>query len=83
MAYGFSGLPVKRSILGRGDETLVCGSCGSTNVVMAGKHGFIKCRDCDDEGHATNREDYEPSESQQGFYTDTRWIRRAITQQTD
>ncbi len=40
------------------DETPVCPCCGTHNIRMAGKHGWIECDDCGEEGHAVQYGDW-------------------------
>ena len=34
------------------DFTLVCQHCGSTNIITAGKHGWVECGECGEIDHA-------------------------------
>lgn len=39
--------------------TPVCEHCGSEKIQMIGKHGYCVCKDCGEEGHAMDYEDWE------------------------
>ena len=49
------------------DHDLVCPACGSDDLRMRDGHGWCECQDCGEVEHAIQRQDYEPSEVQQGL----------------